>query len=90
MPLSILHKPSKASVFAFLSNFVVLFTLYDTVIQGRQWSPIATITSLISRFGGKEYNVPIYWTTILGGYGIIKVYEKSITQAKSIYHFSRS
>ncbi len=36
------------------------------------------------------YNVPIYWTTILGGYGIMKIYEKSITKTKSIYHFSRS
>ena len=25
------------------------------------------------------YNVPIYWTTILGGYGIMKVYEETIT-----------
>jgi len=35
------------------------------------------------------YNVPIYWTTILGGYGRMKTYETSITQTESVHRFSR-
>ena len=33
----------------------------------------------ICSFSGEEgYNVPIYWTTVLGGYGRMKMYETSI------------
>ena len=35
------------------------------------------------------YNVPIYWTTILGGYGRMKPYEKALTKTESVYRFSR-
>jgi len=35
------------------------------------------------------YNVPIYWTTILGGYGRMKTYETSIPKTESVHRFSR-
>ena len=41
---------------------------------------VNSLTALISKLKAirEDYNVPIYWTTVFGGYGKMKAYEKTI------------
>ena len=58
---------------------------YTEALQSYQ-NHIERIEAPIQR--SREYNVPIYWTAIFGGYGRIEAYEKTITQAESVNRFS--